>query len=164
MNVIAWSPNMSAEGARSLGAVRVEKDDLFRRSDVVSLHLALSQRTRYIVRRHELGLMKPTAFLVNTARAELIEHGALLEALGPGGIAGAGLDVFEREPLADDDPLRGRSNVVLTPHIGYTVAERMRDYYTDTVENVLAFVRGKPMRVVNPQALQGSGPRAALSP
>lgn len=163
MNVIAWSPNLTDERARSVGAVCVEKDELFRRSDVVTLHLALGERTRHIVRRREIALMKPSAYFVNTARAELLEPSALLESLQHGGISGAALDVFEDEPLADDDPLRGLHNVVLTPHLGYTVNERMRDYYVDTVENVTAFVRGSPIRVVNPSVLQARSLRTAAA-
>lgn len=160
MNVIAWSPNLTDERARAAGAVRVEKDDLFRRSDFVTLHLALGERTRHIVRRRELGLMKPSAYLVNTARAELLEPQALIEALQRGNIAGAALDVFDREPLPDDDPLRAMENVVLTPHLGYTVGERMRDYYLDTVANVTAFVKGSPIRVMNPSVLYARNLRA----
>lgn len=164
MNVIAWSPNMTDDRARSVGAQRVTKQDLFGRSDIVTLHLVLGETTRHIVSRLDLAAMKASAFLVNTARAELLEPGALHDALEAGRIAGAALDVFEHEPLADDDPLRGLPNLLLTPHIGYTVAERMHDYYTDTVENVRSFVRGRPMRVVNPKALYRYAPRAAPTP
>ena len=163
MNVIAWSPNLTDERARTMGAVCVEKDELFRRSDFVTLHLALGERTRHIVRRREIALMKPSAYFVNTARAELLEPNALLESLQHGSISGAALDVFEDEPLADDDPLRGLQNVVLTPHLGYTVNERMRDYYVDTVENVIAFVRCSPIRVMNPSVLQARSLRAAVA-
>lgn len=163
MNVIAWSPNLTDERARTAGATRVDKDELFRRSDFVSLHLALGERTRHIVRKQELAAMKPSAFFINTARAELIEPDALLDSLQRGRIAGAALDVFEREPLPDDDPLRGLPNVVLTPHLGYTVGERMRDYYLDTVANVTAFVQGRPIRVVNPSVLQARNSRARVA-
>jgi len=163
MNVIAWSPNLTEERARTAGATRVEKDELFRRSDFVSLHLALGEGTRHIVRKQDLALMQPSAFFINTARAELVEPCALLESLQHASIAGAALDVFEREPLPDDDPLRSLRNVVLTPHLGYAVGERMRDYYLDTVANVTAFVQGCPIHVANPSVLQARNLRARVS-
>src|SRR6185295_8113054 len=114
MEVIAWSQNLTAEAAGQFGVERVEKDELFRRSDVLSLHLVLAERTRGIVGARELGLMKPTAILINTARGPIVDEGALIAALREGRIAGAGLDVYEREPLPDAHPLRTLPNVVLT--------------------------------------------------
>ena len=152
MPVIAWSQNLSAEAAAQLGATRVEKDELFSRSDFLSLHLVLSERSRGIVGARELGLMKPSAFLINTSRGPLIDHDALLEALRQRRIAGAALDTFEVEPLPDDEPLRQLDNALLTPHIGYMAEELLTDFYRDTVENLLAWLDGKPIRTLSPPA------------
>ncbi|HEY0297029.1 MAG TPA: D-2-hydroxyacid dehydrogenase family protein [Bordetella sp.] len=149
MRVIAWSQNLTAGAAEALGAQRVEKDELFARSDFVSLHLVLGERTRHIVGRRELGLMKPEAYLINTARGALVEREALIDALRARRIAGAGLDTFDIEPLPADDPLRALDNVILTPHLGYTVEELLGMFYASTVENVLAYLDGKPLRVLN---------------
>jgi D-3-phosphoglycerate dehydrogenase len=150
MNVIAWSPNLTDAVANEFGAKRVEKDALFRASDVLSLHLVLAESTRNIVGARELALMKPSAILVNTSRGPLVEEQALLDALQQGRIAGAGLDVYHREPLPDDDPIRSAPNVVLTPHLGYATQEFFRIAYEDTVENIAAFANGKPIRVLKP--------------
>ena len=152
MEVIAWSQNLSAEAAANLGATRVEKDELFSRSDFLSLHLVLSERSRGIVGARELGLMKPSAYLINTSRGPLIDHDALLEALRQRRIAGAALDTFEVEPLPDDEPLRQLDNALLTPHIGYMAEELLTDFYRDTVENLLAWLDGKPIRTLSPPA------------
>lgn len=150
MDVIAWSPNLTPERARAAGAARVNKDQVFRRADVVSLHLVLGDTTRGIVGPAEFALMKPSAWIVNTARAQLIDEVALTEALRSRRIAGAGLDVHYREPMPDDDPFRVLPNVVMTPHLGFTVEELFRVFYEDTVENVAAFLDGAPIRLVNP--------------
>ena len=152
MNVIAWSPNLTDERAAAAGVQRVSKEELFRTSDVVSIHLVLGERTRGIVGTPELALMKPTAILVNTARGPLIDEEALIKTLQEGGIAGAGLDVFTREPLADDSPLRKLPNVVLMPHQGHNVREFYEVAYSDVVENIGAFLKGKPIRVLTPEA------------
>jgi phosphoglycerate dehydrogenase-like enzyme len=152
MNVIAWSPNLTADAATKAGAKRVEKDELFRSADIVSLHLVLSERSRGIVGACELGLMKPSAYLINTARGPLIDEAALLETLQRRRIAGAGLDVFAQEPLPKSHPLLALDNVVLTPHLGYVVEESYRAFYGDTVEAVTAWLDGKPFRVLNPDA------------
>src|SRR6185436_4616449 len=145
-----WSQNLTAEAAGQFGVERVEKDELFRRSDVLSLHLVLAERTRGIVGARELGLMKPTAILINTARGPIVDEGALIAALREGRIAGAGLDVYDREPLPDAHPLRTLPNVVLTPHLGYATQEFFQSAYTATVENIVAFAAGKPIRVLEP--------------
>jgi len=150
MNVVAWSQNLTAERAQACNAQLVGKDELFRRSDFLSIHMVLSERSRGIVGAAELGAMKPTAFLVNTSRGPLVDERALLDALRNRRIAGAGLDVFDIEPLPGDNPLRSLPNTILTPHLGYAVVERMRDYYADTVANVTGFIDGTPLRVVNP--------------
>lgn len=150
MDVIAWSPNLTAEAAKAAGSTRVEKADLFRRADVISLHLVLGERSRGVVGAAEIGLMQPHAVLVNTSRGPLIDGPALLEALRAGRIGGAALDVFDVEPLPADDPLRHMDNVVLTPHLGYVVRERMKDFYEETAENVRAFLDGAPVRTITP--------------
>lgn len=148
MDVIAWSQNMTPEAAEAAGAEYVSKDELFARSDVVSLHVVLSERTRHLIGPAELGRMKPSAILVNTARGPLVDKAALIETLKARRIASAGLDTFDIEPLPDSDPLRRLDNVVLTPHLGYTVRELLQPFYEDTVENVLAFLDDAPIRSV----------------
>ena len=148
MEVIAWSQNMTSETASAAGATYVSKDELFARSDVVSLHVVLSERTFHLVGAQDLARMRPDAVLVNTARGPLVDNDALIAALQARRIAGAGLDTFDMEPLPDDHPLRRLDNTVLTPHLGYTVRELLQPFYEDTVENVLAFLDGEPVRVV----------------
>lgn len=150
MKVIAWSQNLTAEKAREAGAELVTKDELFRQADVVTVHLILSDRSRGLVGDKELRAMKPTAYIINTARGPIIDEGALLAALRERRIAGAGLDVFDVEPLPTDHPLRSLDNVVLTPHLGYVSAENYAAYFRDTVEDIRAFLAGKPVRVLAP--------------
>ncbi|HXQ53945.1 MAG TPA: D-2-hydroxyacid dehydrogenase family protein [Stellaceae bacterium] len=154
MKVIAWSENLTDERAAAAGATRVAKDDLFRAADIVSVHLVLSERTRGTVGLREIALMKPAAYLINTARGPIVAEDALIDALRRRAIAGAALDVYDREPLPRDHPLRALDNVVLTPHLGYVSEEGYRAYYAETVENILAFLDGKPIRVLNPEALR----------
>jgi D-3-phosphoglycerate dehydrogenase len=149
MKTIAWSQNLTPEKAREAGVEYVKKDELFRRADVVSVHLILSERSRGIVGAAELGLMKPTAYIINTARGPIIDEAALLATLRNRRIAGAGLDVFDIEPLPVDHPLRKLDNVVLTPHLGYVSAENYAIYFRDTVEDIRAFLDGKPVRTVS---------------
>ncbi len=153
MEVIAWSQNLTEARAAECGARRVEKDDLFRASDIVSVHLVLSERSRGIVGAREIGLMKRGAYLVNTARGPIVDEAALVEALRQRAIAGAALDVYGEEPLPPGHPLRALDNTVLTPHLGYVSEEGYRTYYGETVENILAFLDGKPVRVLNPEAV-----------
>jgi len=147
MTVLAWSQNLTNEAAKSAGATRVSKEELLSGADVVSLHLVLSERTRGILGVAELARMKAGAILVNTARAPLVDETALVGAVQSGRIIAA-LDVFYREPLPADHPFTRASNVVLTPHLGYGVIEVYREYYQHTVENALAFLDGKPIRVL----------------
>ena len=151
MQVTAWSPNLTVEAAAEVGVRRVEKDELFSTSDVLTIHLVLSERSRGIVGARELALMKPTAILVNPARGPLVDETALIAALSDRRIAGAGLDVYAQEPLPADHPLRGLPNVVLTPHLGFGVREFYESAYTDTVENIEAFLAGKPIRILTPE-------------
>jgi phosphoglycerate dehydrogenase-like enzyme len=152
MTVLAWSQNLTAEAARDAGAELVGKAELLGRADAVSLHLVLSARSRGIIGAAELALMKPGAILVNTSRGPLVDEAALLGAVRAGRIIAA-LDVFDREPLPPDHPLRTAPNTVLTPHLGYGVAETWEQFYPQSVENALAFLNGTPTRVLNPEVL-----------
>jgi len=154
MEVIAWSQNLTAEAAAEVVVRRVEKDELFDLADVVSIHLVLSDRTRGLVTARELGLMKPTAYLINTSRGPIVEEAALIDALRRRRIAGAGLDVYAVEPLPSDHPLRAMDNVTLTPHLGYVTRETLHAFYADSIEAVAAFLDGAPIRIANPEALE----------
>ena len=148
MKVIAWSQNLTPEKAREAGADYVSKEDLFRNADVVSIHVILSDRSRGLVGAKELGLMKKTAYLINTARGPIVEEKALIAALNAKTIAGAGLDVFDIEPLPVDHPFRKMDNVVLTPHLGYVTEQNYRKQYPDVVQDIRAWLDGKPMRLL----------------
>lgn len=148
MKVIAWSQNLTPEKAKEAGAEYVTKEDLFARADIVSLHVVLSDRTRGIVGAKELGAMKKTAYLVNTSRGPLVDEKALIATLQSKSIAGAGLDVFNVEPLPLDHPYRKMDNVVITPHLGYVAEQNYRKQYPDVVEDIRAWLDGKPVRVV----------------
>jgi phosphoglycerate dehydrogenase-like enzyme len=148
MNVIAWSQNLTAETCKQAGVERVGRDDLFRRADFLSIHVQLSPRTRGLIGAKELGLMKPTAYLVNTSRGPIVDEAALIAALRDKRIAGAGLDVFDIEPLPVDHPLRGLDNVVLTPHLGYVAEQNYRAFYAGIVDDIRGFLDGKPLRVL----------------
>ncbi|MFH1184534.1 MAG: NAD(P)-dependent oxidoreductase, partial [Chloroflexota bacterium] len=134
--------------AAECNARRVEKDDLFRHSDVLSIHIVLSDRTRGIVGARELGLMAPTAYLINTSRGPIVDEAALLRTLQGKKIAGAAIDVYGVEPLPADHPIRKLDNVLLTPHIGYVTAEKLARMYQDAVEDIIAFLDKKPIRVL----------------
>ena len=153
MPVIAWSQNLTEDKAKSVGAERVEKDDLFRRADIVSIHVRLSDRTRGLVTARELALMKPSAYLINTSRGPIVVEADLIAALRAGKIAGAGLDVYDEEPPPRTHPFRTMDNVVVTPHLGYVTRESLTAFYVDTLEAVAAFVNGTPIRIANPAAL-----------
>ena len=148
MEVIAWSQNLTREKTDAVGVELVDKESLFRRSDVVTVHLVLSDRTRGTVSERELAMMKPTALLINTARGPIVDEHALIHALRRSVISGAGLDVFDEEPLPVDHPLRRLENVVLTPHLGYVTAENYRLAYGEAVEDIRAFLAGSPVRVI----------------
>jgi phosphoglycerate dehydrogenase-like enzyme len=152
MRVLAWSQNMTTEKAQAAGARFVDKETLLSESDAVSLHLVLSDRTRGIVGPADLARMKRGAILVNTSRGPLVDEAALLERLRTGTLV-AGLDVYGQEPLPRDHPLRTLPNVVLTPHLGYCTHCVYAEFYGQSIENILAFLDGKPMRVLNPDAL-----------
>jgi phosphoglycerate dehydrogenase-like enzyme len=159
MQVIAWSQNLTEEAAAATGARRVEKATLFEDSDVLSIHLVLSERTRGLIAESELALMKPHAYLINTSRGPIVDEAALIAALRTGRIAGAGLDVYDVEPLPPDHPLRLLPNVTLSPHLGYVTREMLGAFYSDTVEAVAAWLTGTPIRIANPEALQWRTPK-----
>jgi D-3-phosphoglycerate dehydrogenase len=151
MKVVAWSQNLTAERCKEVGAELVSKEDLFRNADVVTIHLQLSDRTRGLVTAKEFGLMKRTAYLINTSRGPIVDEKSLLDALTTKRIAGAGLDVFDVEPLPLDHPLRKLDNAVITPHLGYVSQQNYERYYPDIVENIRGWLDGKPVRVIAPR-------------
>jgi phosphoglycerate dehydrogenase-like enzyme len=151
MKVIAWSPNLTPEKAKEAGVDYVSKDDLFRNADVLTIHVVLGDRSRGLVGARELGLMKKTAFLINTSRGPIVDEKALIAALNSKSIAGAGLDVFDVEPLPLGHPFRKMDNVVLTPHLGYVSERNYRMLYTGVVEDIRAWLDGKPIRVIEPK-------------
>ncbi|OBG22278.1 D-2-hydroxyacid dehydrogenase family protein [Mycobacterium sp. 852002-51057_SCH5723018] len=152
MDIISWSQHLTEEDAAAAGARRVEKATLFAESDVVSIHVVLSERTRGLVGHTELALMKPHAYLINTSRGPIVDEAALIDALESGRIAGAGLDVYDVEPLPPGHPLRSIPTVTLSPHLGYVTREMLAAFYSDTVEAVVAWLEGAPIRIANPQA------------
>jgi phosphoglycerate dehydrogenase-like enzyme len=148
MKVLAWSQNLTPEKCKEVGVEYASKEDLFRQADIVSIHVVLSQRSRGLVGAKEFGLMKPSAYIVNTSRGPIIDEVALLTALHDRKIAGAGLDVYDVEPLPLDHPLRKLDNVVLTPHLGYVAQQNYRAYFAGVVDDIRAFLDGKPARVM----------------
>ncbi len=150
MHVIAWSQNLTPERAAECGATLVSKDELLARADILSIHLVLSKRSRSLIGSPELSQMKPTAYLINTSRGPIVDEAALIAALQKRTIAGAGLDVFDEEPLPLDHPLRKLENTVITPHIGYVTTETYKIFFDETLENIQAFLNGAPVRVLNP--------------
>jgi len=155
MTVLAWSQNLTGERAAQVGVTLVAKEELLSRSDIVTIHLVLSDRTRGLLGTRELGLMKPTAYLVNTSRGPIIEEKALITALQEETIAGAALDVFDQEPLPLDQPLRRLENTVITPHLGYVTAETYEIFFRHIVEDIRAFLDGNPIRVLNAARQKG---------
>jgi len=154
MNVIAWSQNLTAEKAEAAGAKLVTKNELMATADAISIHLVLSHRSRGLIGSDDIGRMKQGAILVNTSRGPIIDEAALLKAVHAGKIIAA-LDVYDHEPLSHDHPLRSAPNTVLTPHLGYGVKETWDQFYPQMIENALAFLDGKPIRVTNPEVLKG---------
>ena len=150
MDVIAWSQNLTAARAAEVGATLVAKDELLARADVVSIHLVLGDRTRGLIGARELSRMEPTAYLVNTSRGPIVDEAALVTAVRQRTIAGAGLDVYDEEPLPLDHPLRNLPNTVITPHLGYVTEEGYRIFYGQALEDVKAWLAGKPVREIRP--------------
>jgi len=151
MKVIAWSQNLTAEKAQAAGATLVSKQALFRQADFITVHLQLSPRTRGLVGAGELALMKPTAFFINTSRGPVADEKAIEAALRGNKIAGAAIDVYDVEPLPLDHPFRKLDNIVITPHLGYVTAENYRRFYGQMVEDIRAWLDGKPVRVIPPK-------------
>ena len=148
MKVIAWSQNLTSERAGAVGVERVEKQTLLRESDILTVHVVLSPRSRGLIGRDDIALMKKTAILVNTSRGPIVDVDAVIEALQARRLGYAAFDVYDREPLPADHPLRRTPNVLLTPHIGYVTEENYRSSYPQIVENVAAFLDGNPIRVI----------------
>jgi len=150
MEVVAWSPNLTAERAAKAGAKLVEKEALFSSADIVTIHMVLSERSRGVVDAAALSAMKKSAYLVNTSRGPLVETRALIAALTERRIAGAAIDVYDEEPLPAEHPLRKLDNVVLTPHLGYVTEDNYRVAYCEALDDVKAWLAGKPVRVLQP--------------
>jgi phosphoglycerate dehydrogenase-like enzyme len=146
MNVIAWSPNLTPERCKEVGAGYASKEELFATADIVTVHVVLSQRSRGLVGAADLARMKPTAYLVNTARGPIVDETALLQTLQQKKIAGAAIDVFSVEPLPVEHPFRKLDNLVLTPHLGYVTEDSFRNHYRQMVEGIDAWFKGEPAR------------------
>lgn len=153
MRVIAWSQNLTPQRAAECGATLVDKETLFAEGDVVSVHVRLSDRTHGLVGAREIGLMRPSAILVNISRGPIVDEAALVSALQRNAIAGAALDTFDLEPLPAGHPFLTLDNVLVTPHIGYVTDDGYRAFYAGVVENIRAFAAGEPVRVINPEVL-----------
>ena len=149
MNVIAWSPNLPRERCAEVGVGYASKEALLRDADFVTIHLVLGERSRGLIGANELALMKPTAFLINTSRGPIVDERALIAALQSNAIAGAGLDVFETEPLPQDHPFRALPNTVLSPHQGYVTQENYRIFYATAIENILGWLDGKRFNLLS---------------
>lgn len=148
MNTIAWSQNLTSEKAQAGGASYVSKEELFATADIITIHVVLSDRSRGLVGAADIGRMKKSAYLINTSRGPIVDEQALVAALRARSIAGAGLDVFDVEPLPLDHPYRALDNVVITPHLGYVSTQNYARYFTDIVGDIRAFLDGKPVRIV----------------
>ena len=155
MDVVAWSQNLTAEKAAAGGAKLVSKDELLATSDFMSIHLVLSERTRGLIGAADFARMKKTAMLINTSRGPIVDEAAMIAALKAGTIAHAGLDVYDREPLPAGHPLTKLDNVTLVPHLGYVVEESYRVFHEGTIADIEAWLDGKPINVINPDALKG---------
>jgi phosphoglycerate dehydrogenase-like enzyme len=146
MNVIAWSPNLTPERCNEVGVAYATKEQLFSTADIITIHVVLSERSRGLVGRDDLARMKPTSYLVNTARGPIVDEAALLQTLQQKKIAGAAVDVFSVEPLPVDHPFRKLDNIVLTPHLGYVTQETFRAHYSQMVEGIEGWFKGQPVR------------------
>jgi len=149
MKVLAWSSNLTPAACAEAGVTYATKEELFAKSDVITIHVVLSDRSRGLVSREDLARMKPTAYLINTARGPIVDEAALLETLQAKTIAGAGIDTYSHEPLPTDSPLRKLDNVVITPHLGYVTAENYKRIYAEMIEGIGGFLTGKPVRPLN---------------
>jgi phosphoglycerate dehydrogenase-like enzyme len=151
MDVVAWSPNLTRERAEEHGVRAVSKEELFSDSDIITIHMPLTPATRGLVGRADLRRMKPASYLINTSRGPIVDEAALVDALRDKAIAGAGLDVYDVEPLPIDHPLRSMANTLLLPHIGYVTTDSYEVFYREAVEDILAFSAGEPVRQLNPE-------------
>ena len=148
MEVCAWSENLNLSHANELGVLPMSKEDLLKNSDIISIHLVLGEKYKNLITKKELGMMKKTSFLINTSRGAIINEKDLIQALKDDGIAGAGLDVYEKEPLPQDHKLRFLSNALLLPHIGYVTAENYSKFYLQMIENLTSCLKKKPIRTI----------------
>ncbi len=148
MRVVGWSENLTAERALECGAELVSRAELFSQSDIVSIHLLLSRRTRGLITADDLALMKPDAYLVNTSRGPIVDEKALIDFLRAGRIGGAALDVFDQEPLSKDHPFLGLDNTIISPHMAYVTEENLAEFYLETVEDITAWLNGDPIRAL----------------
>lgn len=148
MRVIAWSANLTAERAKECGAKLVSKAELFKQSDIVSIHLILSKRSRGLIGADDLALMKPQSYFVNTSRGPIVDEGAMLAALREGRLAGAALDVYDQEPLPKDHPLLSLENIIISPHMAYVTEENLKLFHAETVEDIASWLNGQPVRVL----------------
>jgi phosphoglycerate dehydrogenase-like enzyme len=153
MDVIAWGPTLDAERASANGVEYVSWDELFSRSDVISIHVPLTDLSRGWVTAREFGLMKESAYLVNTSRGPIVDESALIDALRNRQIAGAALDVYDTEPLPADHPLLSLENVLLAPHLGYSTGDTLRNFFKESVKNLAAWMNGSPINVLNEEVL-----------
>ena len=149
MNVCAWSENLNLSHANEIGVLPMSKEDLLKNSDIISIHLVLGERYKNLITKKELGMMKKTAFLINTSRGPIINENDLVEILKDEKIAGAGLDVFDKEPLSQDHKLRFLPNALLLPHIGYVTAENYTKFYLQMIENLESCLKNKPLRIIS---------------
>ena len=154
MRLIAWSPWQTDERAAESGAERVSREEFFSTSYVISIHIPLSAESRGLVTAADLAMMQPNAFLINTSRGPIVDEAALVDALREGRIGGAGLDVFDEEPLPKDHPFLGLPNTLLTPHIGFVTEEGYQSFYQSALANIKAFLAGEPTNAINPEALE----------
>ena len=149
MEVCAWSENLNLSHANEVGVLPMSKEDLLKNSDIISIHLVLGERYKNLITKKELAMMKKTAFLINTSRGPIINENDLVECLKDEKIAGAGLDVFDKEPLAQDHKLRFLPNALLLPHIGYVTAENYTKFYEQMIENLEGCLKNKPLRIIS---------------
>jgi len=149
MKVVAWSQNLTAEAAAAGGVDYADKEGLLRQADIVTIHLQLGERSRGLIGKSDLAMMKPTSYLINTSRGPIVDEAALIEALTNRRIAGAGLDVFATEPLPVSHPFRTLDNVVISPHLGYVTTQNYARFYADAVEDIYAFLSGEPVRIIS---------------
>jgi D-3-phosphoglycerate dehydrogenase len=149
MEVCAWSENLNLSHANELGVLPMSKEDLLKNSDIISIHLVLGERYKNLITKKELGMMKKTAYLINTSRGPIINEQDLIEALKDEKIAGAGLDVYDKEPLPQDHKLRFLPNALLLPHIGYVTAENYSKFYSQMIENLESCLKNKPLRIIS---------------